>query len=457
MTIRRDLSRHPLVAGRRMALLGAMGLLAGCETLEDLLSDKPPPLPGERRSVIDGARSVSPDPAVASRPVSLPAPAPIASWPQSGGSLDHSPGMADLPAESLRQAWRSSVGAGSAYRQRMTAGPVASADTVYAADAFGEVSAFDLARGGRRWRLDTSPKDDDVGAVGAGAALEGDTLYLATGLAEVLAVNPADGTVRWRVRTPAPTRGAPTVANGRIFVVTLENHLIALSTEDGRRLWTYRAQPVTAVPLGLPSPAVEGEMVVAGFPSGDLVCLRPSDGRVLWTEALSALPSERRGGIADLLGVTAAPVISDGRVITVGRGGTTMAVDLRSGRRLWEREVGGTVTPAVAGDWIFLVSYDQELVAISRDSGQVRWVTALNAPPPPGSRRREPASFAAPVLTGGRIIVPGTGSEALVVDPADGAVVARLPLPGPVSLPAAIAGGALLVLADDGNLAALRA
>ncbi|MFT8243719.1 PQQ-binding-like beta-propeller repeat protein [Roseomonas sp. BN140053] len=448
-------TRRGLLRGTGM--LGAAGLLAGCDTLEDLFGSSKKPLPGERLPLLGtNNRAISADPAAARQPLVLPAARPVSSWPQVGGDAAHAVGHVALSSETLREAWRGSVGTGSGYRRRMTAGPVASADTVYAADAYGVLGAFSLDRGGRRWQFDTRPDKDDVGAVGAGCALDGNTLYVATGLAEVLAMDPATGTVRWRVRTPAPTRGAPTVADGRIFVVTLENHLLALSAEDGRRLWVYRGQPVTAVPLGLPAPAVSGETVVAGFPSGELVSLRATDGRVLWTEALSAPPGERRGGIADIAGVRAAPAIVEGTVLAVGQGGSTIAVDLRSGRRLWEREVGGATDPAVAGDWMFLVSTDAELVALSRTTGQVRWLTPLNPPTPPGGRRREPASFGSPLLINGRILVPGSGSEAVLVDPAEGDITGRLPLPGPVLLPAAVAGNQVLVLTEDGTLAALR-
>ncbi|PZP47130.1 MAG: dehydrogenase [Azospirillum brasilense] len=441
---------------RRAALLAATGMLAGCETLDDIFASRKDILPGERRSVLEMEKPVSVDEGLAARPVDLPPPGAIAAWPQAGGTLDHSPGHAALSLDGLRQAWSGSVGSGSAFRRRMTSGPIASADTVFASDAFGVVSAWDLARGGRRWRFDTRPEDDDVGALGVGCAFDGGTLYIATGMAEVIALDAGNGTLRWRTRLSAPMRGAPTVAEGRIFVLTLDNQLNALSAEDGHKLWSFQGQQVSAVPLGLAAPAVEGDTLVAGFPSGELVALRTADGRVVWTEALSAAPGVDRG-IADIAGVHALPVISDGRVIALGMGGTTMVVDLRSGRRLWERNVGGGVTPAVAGEWIFLVSATQRLVAMTRDTGQVRWITELNPSAAPGDKKApEPARFAAPLLANGQLLVPGSGGQALIVGANDGAVAGRVPLPGPVTLAPATAGGAVLVLSDDGTLAALR-
>ncbi|MBW8270830.1 outer membrane protein assembly factor BamB family protein [Caldovatus aquaticus] len=444
-------------AGRRALLLASAGLLGGCEWLDDLLGERKVPLSGERRSVLGAAErrgGLAADEALLSRPVSLPPPALNPDWPQAGGGPSHAPGHPALEGDggALREVWRAGFGTGSGYRSRITGVPIVAGGTAYAVDAVGVVSAFDAATGGRRWRLDSRPEQERDGAVGGGAAFEGDTLYVASGLAEMLAVAPADGTVRWRTRLPAPTRGAPTVAGGRIFVPTIENQLLALSAEDGRRLWTHRASPATAVPLGLPAPAVEGDIVVAGFASGELSALRAADGRVLWTETLAPAGGS---SLAEIAGIRALPVVDRGRVYAIGMGGLAIAIDLRSGRRLWEREVAGTEAPWSVGEWLFLLTSDGELAALGREDGRVRWVTDLRRP---REGRREPPRvyWAAPVLAGGRLYVAGSGGELVAVEPAEGRILERRRLPGGVTLQPAVAGGTLYLATDDATLVALR-
>jgi outer membrane protein assembly factor BamB len=435
---------------RRGALLASAGLLlAGCDAL-DIFGERKVPLPGERHPVLRADRALAADAGLADRAVEVPPPTPLAEWPQPGGRPDHAPGHPVL-GTGLRQAWSASAGSGSAYRQRITAGPVVAAGRVFTVDAFGEAACFDLARGSRRWSTDTRPEEEWDGAMGGGAAFADGTLYVATGLAELLALDAEQGNIRWRVRLPAPTRGAPTVAGGRIFVPTIENQLLALSTEDGRRLWTHRAGPIATVPLGMPAPAVEGETVVAGFATGELVALRVADGRVQWTESLSAGAA---GSLADIVGIRAMPVADRGRVFAQGLGNVAIAVDLRSGRRLWEREFGGDATPWSAGDWLFAVTATGEALAIGRNDGRIRWLTELT---PEGSRASgEVVRWAGPVLAGGRLIICGSGSEALELNPASGEILGRVSLPGPVTLPVAVADGSLVVLTDDGTVAALR-
>jgi outer membrane protein assembly factor BamB len=329
---------------------------------------------------------------------------------------------------------------------------VIAGESVYTVDSTGEVSAFALADGGRRWRAGTTPEDESAGRVGGGAAFADGVLYVATGMAEVLALSPEDGAVRWRVRTTSPSRGAPTVAAGRIFVATLENHLVALSTEDGRTLWTHRAGAQATIPLGLPAPAVEGETVVAGFGTGELTALRVTDGRVLWSEGLGLIGAT---SLADIVGITGLPVIDRGRVFASGLANTTIAVDLRSGRRLWERSFGSGNGVASAGDWVFALTRAGEAVALGREDGRIRWVSELD-PTPEGGRRGDAARFGPPILAGGFVLVPSSKAELLMLDPASGSIVGRTGLSSGVTLPGALAQGTLALLGEDATLMALR-
>jgi outer membrane protein assembly factor BamB len=383
--------------------------------------------------------------------VTLPPPTLLADWPQAGGSATHAAGHPAL-GPGLRQAWRTSIGSGVAYRRRLVAPPILAGGLLFAADAYGEVTALDAMTGRVRWSLDTRPEKERDGALGAGLAWDGGTLYAVTGLAEAMSIDPTTGKVGWRVALPAPARGAPTVAGGRLFVPTTENHLIALSTTDGQRGWTYRGQPTTTMVLGLPAPAVEGEVVVAGFASGELAAIRAADGRLIWSETLA---SARGGGLADISAITALPVIDQGRVIAAGLGGIVIALDLRSGRRLWEREVAVAETPWVTGDWVFLVTTGGDLACMGRDDGRVRWISSLGQFGNP-EKRRDPIIWGPPVLAGGRLLVAGSHGRMVELNPADGERMGEIRLPGGATLEPAVAGGTLFLLTDDAYVVAFR-
>jgi outer membrane protein assembly factor BamB len=440
--------RRPIT--RRVALLGTAGLLGGCETFDSIFGERRDRFEGERQPVMTmRERTLEADSAAQAGAIALPPPAPRADWPQQGGDAAHGGGHPALGG-ALARSWSTSFGSGTAYRRRLAAGPVAGGGVVFAGDASSDVSAFDLATGSRRWRRDVSRENESAGSIGPGLGLEGETLFVATGLSELLALNVADGSIRWRVDLPAPARGAPTISQGRVFVPTVASHLVCLSAEDGSRAWTHRATPTVTIPFGLPAPAVEGEVVICGFPSGELFAMRTTDGRVLWSESLAAAGT---GALSDIAGVRASPVIGGGRVIAVGVGGLSICVDIRSGRRLWEQETGGTEAPWLAGEWVFLANDAGQVAAIGRDSGQVRWVTSLR-PPARGSRPQERIGLSSPVLAGGRLLVGTSAEELVAIDPSTGVVAGRTALPGALSLQPIVAGNLLVAATDDATLVA---
>jgi len=320
-------------------------------------------------------------------------------------------------------------------------------------DSDAVVSAFDTAAGGRVWRFDTRKEDDDSTNVGGGLALDQGTLYAVNGLADIVALDAAKGSVRWRGSIGAPTRSAPTVVEGRIFVTTIEDKLLALATEDGRQLWTHQAANATTSVLGRPAPAYSSGLVVAGFGSGELATLRADTGNVVWTDNLAA--AVRSGSLADFSAIRGLPAVGDGRVYAIGMGGLMVAVDLPTGRRLWEREVAGEDSPWAAGSWLFVVSLDQRIAAVDRDDGRVAWVTDLprweNA-----EKEKDPITWFGPLLVGDRLVVAGTSREALAVSPYTGEILGRQELSGAASLGPVVVDGTVFVVSDDGRLLALR-
>ena len=440
---------------RRAALLGAVGLLSACdsitETADSIFGDRKVPLPGDRRPVLSTDRRLEVDEGPRTA-VTLPAPTERRDWPQVGGGLSHGPGNPVLGSP-LAEAWRASIGAGSGYRRRLVTQPVSDGSTIFTVDSEGVVVATDIASGRRAWRFDTTPKEDEDGQLGGGLGLADGVLYCVTGLAEALALNPADGSVKWRVRLPAPARGAPSISAGRIFVPTIQNQVVALKAEDGEKIWSYAGSPVAAMALGLPAPAVEGETVVCGLASGELAALRATDGRVIWTETLGS--GNRGNSLADIAGISGLPVIDRGRVFVTAQGGSTVALDLRSGRRLWEREIGSAETPWPVGDWLFMLTTALEVVCLGRNDGRVRWLRALPRWKDE-ARRRDPITWGGPVVAGGRLLITGNNGEMLELAAADGEPLSRLKLPSPTLLPPAIFGGTAYFLTDEGQLVAIR-
>ena len=78
------------------------------------------------------------------------------------------------------------------------------------------------------------------------------------------------------------------------------------------------------------SPAVEGDIVVVPYPSGDLVALRVSNGQPVWTELLART---RTASSMAAMSDTARPAIDGGTVFAVGHAGRMVATTQKTGER----------------------------------------------------------------------------------------------------------------------------
>jgi outer membrane protein assembly factor BamB len=257
----------------------------------------------------------------------------------------------------------------------------------------------------------------------------------------------------WKVKPAGPLRGAPTIAFGQLFVMTQDNQLIALKIEDGSLVWDESGSNTQSGVFGVAAPAAGQGTIVAGYSSGELTAYRYENGRVLWSDALARTNiSTTVGTITD---IDADPIIDSGRVYALGQGGRMAAYELVTGQRIWELNLAGISTPAIAGEWIFTLTDDARLLAIARSSGRVRWITQL--PHFKNEKKKEgPIFWTGPVLAGGQLWVASTRGEVWRVSAGEGSAMLFADIGKPISLAPVVSDGMLYVLDDDGTIRAWK-
>jgi outer membrane protein assembly factor BamB len=436
------------------ALLVMLALpLAGCDLFDRVFDKKKTPLPGERIAVMQDRREIEPDKDAGSINVVLPPPAVNDSWPQSGGFSNYA--MQHLAVgESPQVIWSADVGAGSSSSRILTAPPVVAEGKVFAKDAESTVTAYNADTGQKIWSVTLKPeKARDADEFGGGLAYYGDRLFVTTGFAVIYSLEAATGKEIWNSQVSAPVRGAPLVFNDRVFAVSIDNKLHALAAVDGQDLWSFSGLQEVSGYVGGNSPSASGDIVVAPFTSGELVGLRLDTGRTVWNESLVGPRREARafGNLADIRG---RPVIDRGMVLAMGSAGTVAAIDLRSGQRLWEKNIGGSQTPWAAGRFVYVVTSTADVVCLERDTGKVKWVTPLTQYR--DEKRHDPILWAGPVLAGDRLLVGGTTGELLALSPYTGEIIGKINIGNPIRLAPVVANRVIYVLTDNGRLFALR-
>ncbi|HHK74851.1 MAG TPA: pyrrolo-quinoline quinone [Rhizobiales bacterium] len=436
--------------------------LAGCGGINEMFYGEKdgPPLEGERETII-----VENDPLASEQGiggVSIPAAHTNASWSQPGGVPSNAPGHLSAGA-SLNRVWSIDAGVGSSGNGRLTASPVIDGGRVYVIDARANVSAYSAAGGKRYWRVGLKPKGESAAeGYGGGVAASGGRIFATTGFGTAVALDASTGRRLWEKKLGSPVRSSPTATGGKVYLVTVDNRIFCLSASDGEVIWDFRRYAESAGVLGSPSPAVSGNNVVAPYSSGEIINFNTETGKPAWADSFSR--TQRLSPIAKLSTISGRPVIDRGLVFAISHSGRMGAVNLKTGERVWARNIGGTQTPWVAGNSVFVVSLSGKLYALDRLNGKLRWMQNLNKaekakPKKKGffRKKEKPAIlWNGPVLAGGRLLLVSSDGRLVTVSPQDGRVIGGRKLGGKYLIPPVVANGMVYVLSNSARLTAFR-
>jgi outer membrane protein assembly factor BamB len=269
----------------------------------------------------------------------------------------------------------------------------------------------------------------------------------------------------------------PAVAFHYLYYASLNGNLIAVSTRNGRRLWTVHVgrceasspaadrlgrgsvyetflnkQPcgrdaarrgdgeLLAVaagpshllrwkkPLGASetSPLLVGHRLYVGDAEGNVYCLRTVDGKTVW--------SFHAGGA-----VKGALAYNQGRIFFGAYDGHLYALRAADGKLLWRAQSNrdwfghhGTFysTPAVAYSRVYLGSTDGHVYSFGEQSGKLRWSYGTGG-----------YVYGSPAVWSGRVFVGSYDRNFYAFDAATGALLWKFHANGPISGSATVVAG----------------
>ena len=438
---------------RTTAAIALIVSLGGCGIFKG--GAKKTPVLGDRVPILMTENSIAVDRTIANIEVVVPLAVANDAWNQPGGNSAKAMGHVALGATPAR-VWEARIPGGDK-RTRLAAAPVVDGGKLYVTDTAGAVHAFAADTGAVLWTSPTVKTEENANArFGGGVSVEGGKAFATNGLGDVVALDANTGAELWRVKPGGPLRGAPTLANDQVYVLSQDNQLFALNQSDGKLAWTSSGSLETQGVFGVAAPAVAQGTVVAGFSSGELNAYRYENGRTLWADALSR--SSMSTSVSALSDIDAEPVIDQGNVYAIGQGGRMVALSVLSGQRLWEQNLAGISTPWVSGEWIFVVTDDARLICLARASGKIRWISQLRKYRVEKEKtQKDPVSWIGPVLAGNKLWLANSLGEVVSASVTDGTVQSTMETKkATYGLSPIVANQTLYLLSDEGTLVAYR-
>lgn len=423
-------------------------MLSGCGTSKA----KSPRLEGERIDVLGSNVDLTADRAAQAEPILIPEAIHNEHWPQAFGDSQHALQHVALP-KSVSKAWSVNIGSGSSKEARLLNAPIVSAGRVFIMNTSGEIMAIGATSGKVLWKKRIHVEEPEHLRFSGGLAVQGDYLFAVAGSGDVFALTASTGDMVWQVALATPVRGAPMFSKGRLVIVSADNRTFTLNATDGSLLWTHSGISENLALLGSGTPAGIADFVVVPYSSGEIYVLKLFDGRYMWHDSLSLnVGGDPYAGLVDVAG---SPVISDeGVIYAINFNGRLNAFDIRSGQRVWSIPVSGKQTPWIVGNMLYLISDNNELIAVNRKLGSIRWVKSLDKLIADlDNKNTSGRVFFGPVFAGERLIVASNDGYALSINPNTGErmLVTQLGRDG-IAVAPIVADNALYFLTHSGEL-----
>ena len=430
---------------RRTTLAALLLLLAACGDEEVILSGERLDLRGEEISSETVNRSL---------PLRLPAPVVNAEWTHVGGNTRHQQSHVALN-RTLRQVWSVSIGEGNGRKHRLTADPVVAGGRIYTMDSRARVSA--LTTGGALvWSTDLTPSSDAPDeASGGGLAVAGNRVFVTSNFGVLKALDAATGEVVWSQDLEASAKGAPTVSDGVVYVVTTNAIGWALDANNGRILWQVLGTADPRSVVGGAGPVIAGPLVIFPFSSGQMLGAVTGVGTQTWAASVAGQRLGRGFGVVSDL--TGGPVYDNDTVYAGSHAGRAAAFDATTGQSRWRADEGAVSSLWLAGGSMFFVSDDNRLIRLDAATGETIWATDLPLFTRTRiKRRRDTFVHFGPVLASGRLILASDDGMLREFDPVTGSLIASTPLPDGAARNPVVAGGTMYLVTENGQLHAFR-
>ena len=265
---------------------------------------------------------------------------------------------------SLKKEWSRSIGEGQGKTYNLLT-PVVYGDQIYVADVEGLVVSIDRLSGKVNWK---KKLDKPVsGAVGAGYGL----VLIGTLRGEVLALDVSSGEERWRSQVSSEVLAAPAVNGDIVLVQTQDDRLIALEIDDGAQRWSYESSPAVLTLRGTGAPLLTNQLAIAGLSSGKVVALDTRRGLPVWEQRV-AIP-QGRSELERIVDIDGGLLLSGGTLYVATYQGRAAALELDSGRVLWQRDASSYSGVALGYGSVYLSLADGTVEGIDERSTTALW------------------------------------------------------------------------------------
>ena len=156
---------------------------------------------------------------------------------------------------------------------------------------------------------------------------------------------------------------------------------------------------------------------------------------------------------SDITAIKANPIIDDNMAYIIGYNGPLVAIDIRTGAKIWQREISSSSQPWLAGNFLFVLTEDSDLVAINKLDGKIVWTTII---PFANDDNKSGIFTSGPILANDALLVASSNGKLFSISPYNGRIMGVADIEKGVETAPIMVNETLLLTSNEATITAYR-
>lgn|GEM_PF-35183 len=264
----------------------------------------------------------------------------------------------------LDQVWSENVGKGTD-ELFIKLVPAILNDKIFIADTRGNITALYANSGKDVWH-----NDSELSITG-GPGADANLVMVGTSEGEVLSLSAETGEEIWRSTVSSEILSSPKEADSVVVVRTIDGKIFALDATSGERLWIYDRTVPALTLRGTSTPVISNGLIIAGFDGGRVTALELKTGKLIWETKVAV--SRGRSELERMVDIDSQPLIVGDVIYVTTFQANVSALSLQSGQILWQRDISSHAELGADASNLYVTDETGNVWALDRFSGTSIW------------------------------------------------------------------------------------
>ena len=323
---------------------------------------------------------------------------------------------------------------------------IASDDAFFILDVRGGLHAFAIDDLKRKWSISLTDNFLSKKYSSGGIVYQDGILYSTYGARDVVAIDASTGLEKWRKSMDDIIKISPAVSGDILYVMSVGNKLIAMSSNDGSKLWQKSDVQEIMYYGNNFSPFTYKENLYMTNLSGVISVFNKEKGDDIWSKDLVEDFDYTPG--FDPMNFTAQSIIDGLSLYSASPVGNLLKMSNKDGDICWSKNIEDIQVMNHSQSSLFVVTNGREAAAIDKKSGGLQWSAKLFDE---NKKKKDVVHYSIPLMVNNKLHIASSEGKLFVISPNDGVIESEIKIPsGCISH--VIVGDRYFIFTDQGKI-----